>query len=321
MSKIAILGCGQLGSRHLQALKSIEQPLDIFVYDPLQESLDTAKSRYEQFSGKSHPVEFSKTLPRGTEFDLIIVPCSSKVRASVITQFYQHNSAKYMVMEKLLFDKKDQYSEIEKLLEKHNTKAWVNCSMRIMPFYAEVKARLSGEPVVYSVSGSSYGLITNSIHYIDHMAYLNNCTDFLVDTAGLVPLLVDSKRSGYKELNGRLTVRFANGGFGTINCYPTGTMPIQIEISDPKLRCISRESERKAWISSETDNWIWVESEAPIPYQSQMTNWFASDILSKGSCGLVSFRESAKIHMVLLEALEKYIQDKHLAPNGEYSFT
>jgi threonine dehydrogenase-like Zn-dependent dehydrogenase len=40
---IAVVGAGQLGSRHLQSLKGIQLDVRIVVIDPNQESLEIAK--------------------------------------------------------------------------------------------------------------------------------------------------------------------------------------------------------------------------------------------------------------------------------------
>ena len=44
-AKIAVIGSGQIGSRHLQAMALSEIPLAVEVSDPSQNSLDTAKNR------------------------------------------------------------------------------------------------------------------------------------------------------------------------------------------------------------------------------------------------------------------------------------
>ena len=49
MKRIFIIGAGQLGSRHLQALKSSSNSLNIFIVDPSLESLNIAK---EEKSGR-----------------------------------------------------------------------------------------------------------------------------------------------------------------------------------------------------------------------------------------------------------------------------
>ena len=50
MFNVAIIGAGQLGSRHLQGLKLAASPLSITVMDSSEESLKVAKARYEDTS-------------------------------------------------------------------------------------------------------------------------------------------------------------------------------------------------------------------------------------------------------------------------------
>lgn len=47
MYKVAIIGAGQLGSRHLQGLKGAASSLAITVLDSSKESLQVSKERYE----------------------------------------------------------------------------------------------------------------------------------------------------------------------------------------------------------------------------------------------------------------------------------
>ena len=56
MKRIFIIGSGQLGSRHLQALKNIDEELDIYVIDPSNKSLDVAKNRYESITIKDNNI-------------------------------------------------------------------------------------------------------------------------------------------------------------------------------------------------------------------------------------------------------------------------
>ena len=45
---IAVIGAGEVGSRHLQALALLKRPVKIFVVDPSNESLRIAKERFQQ---------------------------------------------------------------------------------------------------------------------------------------------------------------------------------------------------------------------------------------------------------------------------------
>jgi malate/lactate dehydrogenase len=56
--KILILGCGSIGSRHLQALTNLPYDLEIAIIDPNDESKKIAKTRLidSNYDSKKHTV-------------------------------------------------------------------------------------------------------------------------------------------------------------------------------------------------------------------------------------------------------------------------
>ena len=48
MKKIALIGAGQLGSRHLQGLAKSDLEISIEVVEPFEVSRNTAKQRFEE---------------------------------------------------------------------------------------------------------------------------------------------------------------------------------------------------------------------------------------------------------------------------------
>lgn len=320
MRNICILGAGNIGSRHLQALKNVRTPLSICVVDTSPDSLNQAKERYESFPGlvnSKHKLSFYQGFEELPEqIDIAIIATTSSARREVCEKLLRHTSVKIMILEKLLFQKKDDYPFIQKLLKDKKCKGFVNCSMRTMPFYFNLRKEITNLPFNYFVTGSQYGLVTNAIHYIDHMAFLSGSIDFNVDTSALNPVPIENKRRGFLELNGTLNVTFKDGSFGSFSCFPNGDAPVVVEIISPTLRCISKETERKAYIANVDKKWVWEEVETDIPYQSQMTDIIVENLLNKGSCQLVSYDESAKIHLTLLESLLKFLNKyskKHLS--------
>lgn len=324
MSNIAIIGAGQIGSRHLQALKKVRIPLAITVVDPKALSLSVAKERYDSMENGtvSHKLIYKSDMEKmAKKFDVVIVATNSDVRRKVVEKLFKKSNVDYLVLEKLLFQKKEDYAFIDKLLTKHGTKAWVNCSMRTMPFYNSLKKEIKEESVQCVVTGSQYGLVTNAIHYIDHIAFLTDCYEYMVDTVLLDPKPIESKRKGFVELNGTLRVCFKDGSLGTFTCYRNGNAPVVIEIFSKNYRCISKETEQKVWISSPRDNWRWIEVNAKIPFQSKMTTEVVEQLLKKGNCALTSFNKSSKLHIILLEALRKFLNEKARDKFNYHPFT
>ena len=321
MAVIYVVGAGQLGSRHLQALKGVKSSLDIRVVDPSEGSLKIAKERYESVpNGQLHQVSFSTSFDRTDAADIAIVATNSDVRRKAIEGLFDASKTRLLVIEKLLFNQRADYEEIESKLADTAAKAWVNCPMRVMPVYEKIRTSIATSPISYRVTGSQFGLVTNAIHYIDHVAHLCGCTEFELDTSGLDRNSIPSKRPGFLEFNGTLVARFADGSRCEINCYPTGTAPVIVEIFNEKNRYIVRESEGKLWHSGESSNWAWLEQAAPIPYQSQITTEVIESLLSTGDCGLTPYANSAKIHLQLLDTLLKLVRS-HSSETTGYPFT
>jgi predicted dehydrogenase len=318
---IKLVGAGQLGSRHLQALKAIDRPLEIHVVDPSAPSLATARERYEGIGGNAgHKLNYSATVPATGPVDIAIVPTSAAVRRAAIEALLAASPVKYMVLEKLLFVEPGDYQAVSNLLRDKGVRAWVNCPMRVMPVYEAIRASLGQGPVHYRVTGSQFGLVTNAIHYLDHVVHLSGCNEFELDTSGLEERAIDSKRAGYLEYNGTLSARFADGSRCDMTCYPQGNAPVVVEISTPSARFIVRESEGRLWRSTEAAAWKWEEDAAPIPFQSQMTAGIVESLLGRGTCGLSPFEASVQTHRLLLEPLLRHLK-KSVPDAKSYQFT
>lgn len=320
---IYIIGAGQLGSRHLQALAKVVLPLNITVIDPSANSLKTAKERFDSISTKvKHQVKYSKTIDRDKNVvDIAIIASSSDVRKKIIEELLSKKTVKYLILEKLLFNRKSDYDKIGKLLKTKKVQAWVNCSMRNMPFYHELKEKFKSKPIIYTATGSQYGLVTNAIHYLDYIAYLTDCYEFEVITANLDKKPIASKRKGFLELNGTLVVRFSEGTIASLTCFNQGDAPVQATILNSEFQCISRETQSKAWLSSPRNDWNLDEVDSKIPFQSQATTWLVEDILETGDCKLVSFQDSVKVHLQLLEPLRKFLNKNSKEQYNYYPFT
>lgn len=325
MKNIFIIGAGQLGSRHLQALRNFNNPLNIFIVDPNLNSLKIARERYESSSGiNCNRISYSKSLEEvncDSKIDIVIIATASNVRAKVTFDLLKTFEVKTIVFEKILFQKQNDYFLINKLLSEKKVKAYVNCPMRMMSFYNEIQSSFKGTKFTYIVSGGKYGLVTNLIHYIDHMAFLNDTIDYETSTIHLENELFESKRKGFYELNGTINVNFKNGTHGIISCNSKGNLPGVIQAFNENLHFISMESEGKVLISRKEKDWKWEEREFIIPYQSELTAILVEDLFLNDHCSLPSYEESMKLHLPHLNSLLKFINKNSKIKFDHFPFT
>ncbi len=313
MKTAYVIGAGQLGSRHAQALKAV-QGLRIRVIDPSPDALALAEERFAAAPGKDEKqASFHRSLPPAEKVDLAIIATTARHRRQAIETLLEAHEVRFLVLEKILFPKREDYAAVGELLKRKQVRSWVNCPMRMIPCYAGLKERLGGGPVFYQVSGSRFGLATSAIHYLDHLAYLTRNRSFTLDTSDLEPELLESKRHGYQELAGTLRIRGADGSIAVLSSHRAGDKPLIVSIESQGFRYIGRETEGLAWTST-APSWEWREEEAPITYQSRLTTLLAEALFSTGDCQLTPYEESAALHLLLHDAFMRFLKNAPQLP-------
>ena len=316
MRNILLIGGGQLGSRHLQALKKVEkEDFRIFVMDPSPNSLEVCSARFEEVSSEAnHQLHLVSTLEEVTVSDLFlcVVATNSACRFEMTLKAAKMFKINSLLLEKILFNHKDQYLHFIEAIGDLRKSTWVNCCMRMQDLYKEMRGCLdasSNGPLLYDVSGSQFGLVTNAIHYVDHACYLIGNSEFEVDTSRLGSV-IESKRKGFYEINGTLSILFSNGSVVNISCLEEGSLPVEIGIKNKTAKYIVRENEDLFWHSSEESKWRWSEDKLGLKFQSNLTNIVVENILDGEAPTLPSIEESCKVHLNLLPALGMYASRK-----------
>src|SRR5690606_4328307 len=128
---IMIIGAGNLGSRHLQGLKSTPADTLIYIIDPAESSLALSLERWKELTPPQEARFFKKIPPGIDKIDLAIIACSADVRAQVTQELLQTVRTNAILFEKVLFQNLDDYDSIQSLLQKENVAAWVNCPRRL----------------------------------------------------------------------------------------------------------------------------------------------------------------------------------------------
>ena len=325
MKNIVIIGAGNIGSRHLQALKAVKEALKIFVIDPNIKSLNEAKEKYllMHSNNNQHEIEFfQEIIEFNEEIDIAIVATCSDIRRQIIENLLKLNTVKYFILEKILFQKVEDYDKIKDLFRKKKCKAWVNCTRRIIPIYKEeIKSWFYKKKFIFSVTGSNWGLMSNIIHYLDYMVLLLEDYDFIIDSTYLNPISIQSKRKEFLEFTGLLQVHFKNGSHGIFQCFPTGKLPLIEEIVSDSLRAqiFWEDLNLKVW--NHKNNLKWDQYEIKMVYTSELTTGVVEEILNEYKCSLTSFDDSMKIHLKLYNQIINFLNINSDIKYNYYPFT
>lgn len=303
MYKVAIIGAGQLGSRHLQGLKVAASPLEITVMDSNEDSLNVAKERYDTVTAIGEKsisyVTSIEELP--TELDLVVIATGSKPRSAIVHSLLNHTEVKYLVLEKVLFPTLVEYGQIARLLKEKDVRCWVNCPRRMFGSYKQIKELIdTSQPVYITKADEDWGLCCNSIHMIDIFMYLTGETTYTIETKWLNNKIEESKRGGYIEMTGKLEVTTPKGNVLTLISEKNFDGEKNFMIENGNDMYVISEGGGRWSLNGEEHQYM-------MPYQSQLTGVLADEILKTGGCSLTPYAVSAEYHKPFIEAvLQKY---------------
>lgn len=307
MFNISIIGAGQLGSRHLQGLKTAKLDMKIEVVDTSEDSLSMSRLRYEQVSNNNQvkDIRFIKSIAElSDELDLVIIATGSGPRCAITKELIKNKKIKNIIFEKVLFQKIEDYTEIENLLVDNNINAWVNCTRRMYSFYNDLKERFfDSNKLILSVTGGNWGLGCNSIHFIDLLAYISNAKQYEVKASALDPEFLSSKRVGYVEFSGVLSATTERGDILTLMSQKGSIAPTIVTIQSDKLTVIIDETNQ---VMYSLESGKCVKSDIQLPYQSQLTGIVAEEILLQRISSLTTFKESRTLHLAFMKPVLKF---------------
>ncbi|MCH7535881.1 MAG: hypothetical protein IH948_09110, partial [Bacteroidetes bacterium] len=233
---------------------------------------------------EKHELTSSTRIPsKKTPIDLAIVATRSDVRASVIEKLLEKNDVKYLILEKVLFSKKEEYNRISTLLENNNVKTWVNCPRRIYPSYLDFKSKIkNAKKVEFSVAGVDWGMASNSIHFIDLFAFLLDVDEVTIDNCELENQDIDNN---FILFFGSLAGT-GNGHTISINCEDGDKTTVAVEIICDDIIYSIDETNNLLTITEGKNNWRSTETDFNVPVQSQLTHLVLDDLINNQTCGL-----------------------------------
>ncbi len=304
MKKIIIIGCGELGSRFLQAAAQVENVSLIDIVEPYEKARETARQRLELvlLPGSVLQVNWLKGISevRNT-YDLCIIATQADGREYVFEQIVQLG-IKNVLMEKIVCQSERLYLKMLHITEKNQMNVWVNCKTRIYPIWAYVKTKINeGEKVLYHSIGGNHGLCTNGLHSLDLFVFLSN-SEKLVEAGSQIDSQVHlTKRKKY-DLSGSFSCRGANNSSCIIDYSKYSQSSVLEIVKTENYRWVIDHATRQAYEGSLNNKWVM----EPILFEgdlsvSAMSKGFISDILAYNNCGLPNIRQTYPAHKYLFQ--------------------
>ena len=307
---IAIIGAGQLGSRHLQGLSRLSVDCEIDVVDPSSTSLEVARQRFEEMPNNKAvrcvryhtAIDF---LPK--DLDFVVIATSADVRFGVLESLLKHARVRLLLLEKVLFQRVSDYAQAQELLRQHGVKAWVNCPRRAYSIYSEIREFFAGEKLLYAQAmGGDWGLGCNGIHFIDLFAMLTGERLESLDTTGLDKQLLLSKRKGFVEFTGILRGSYMSGTNIEIVSLEKSSARLLITLRSEHRTCIVDEAAGCVFLLDSSKGTSWERKEFRAPFLSELITGLVGQILETETCALPTLEEAVEYHLPFIKSMGAY---------------
>jgi hypothetical protein len=311
--KVIIIGCGQLGSRHLQSIAKIDEPLEIKVVEPNNDNQRIGAERLSEVLPQNNKIniEWLETLEKlNGGSDLTIVATTSRGRAEIITKLVDRGHKRFLI-EKMVCQSKGEYESILEAFENQQAKGWVDCTRRYFPFYERIIPLMENEKnLIFNVTGGNHGLGSNAIHLLDLFWWIGGMSKNLkLNGDYLTPTLLPNRRgSDLIELAGTIIASTPEGSFASISFHHENDASILINMTSDNYRIFVNETNDKALIASKENNWQWEEHAFETVYSSNLTSKIALSIFETDSCNLPSLQESFLLHDELFRIFNHHIK-------------
>lgn len=304
MYSIILIGAGQLGSRHLQALSRSSLSLHIDVVDPAQDALDIAAARYAEMPQGDTSVSYYTDIPSEKGYGVAVIATSSGVRADVTRALIARCSVRYIIFEKVLFSRLEEYDAIESLLRQKNIRAWVNCPRRMYPLTQDIKELVQGGPLLLTMQGGMWGLGCNAIHAVDLLACLTGELEFAWDTTYLDPMIHASPRAGYDEFSGLLLARSTDGASRLVlHAQHRSAAPATMHIITETVKIDLDEASGTGTLYRLDTGWKPEPLSYRIPYQSELTQLVVESLMLQQATMLTTYEDSCVLHKNFIHTL------------------
>lgn len=307
--RIILVGCGNIGSRHLQAIAKLPYGIKVDIVEPSDNAQNLAKSRLDEisFNKTDHKFSWYKSISELTDTgDITIVTTYSVGRVDLIIELMNKGNRRFLI-EKMVCQSVNEYNHILEELKNHNGKAWVNITPRCFKSYRKIKEFLPKEKAInFSVkTNSKNGLGTNAIHYIDLFSWFINDNKITLDGKSLSNELLANKRgANLKEFSGTITGIANDDSSLSITFLPELHDEIIVEISIDTIKILIDETNGKITTSGLTYNG---DLEFTYEHVSSTSTEIINNILQDDNCQLPTLLDSLNGHSELFRIFNAHI--------------
>ena len=310
MQNLAFIGCGGIGRCHIEGVLNKKISNNLILIDRSKESLELTVlsiKKHKNFTDEIKITTYGDIKDCREDIDYALISTCSNIRHKLLNDLLKtQKKIKHIILEKVLFDRMNQYDDISKFISK-DTKIWVNTSRRHFDCYREAKLFLANDEITnINITGGGFGLGCNGIHFLDLVSFFSDTPKISSIHNALDECIYPSKRDGFIEFHGSILGSSNHINF-IINSIANIKSPTVISIISKGKMVYINEGQGKMIL---IDNIKETRKEINfiLPLLSEFSPEIVANLLKEGECMLPELQESAQIHKPLINLFHNHAQ-------------
>lgn len=306
MNRIIIIGTGNIGKRHLQAISNLHAEHEVLCYDIFLQSLDSIAPFCEKnnilIKKLACTADFSNVLDHVDSTTVIIVATTAKGRKDILEKIIKRKPLA-IIAEKPVCQTIDEYESLLELNKEHAVPIYVNFSRHVCPDYQAIYNKMIGkEQIYFSANFSNIGFGCNGIHLLELATWLLSANDYEIITSK-VTSIYKSKRKGFHDFSGKLTLKINGVHSCTITIMDGKTVDFIEVVCEDTLYKIFETVNKK--IVVEAGSGLIVQN-FRLEFCSEITGKVVSDIVHGRVPKLPQIKDTYLAHKILFDFMKRH---------------
>jgi len=309
---ILLIGCGNIGLRHLQSILTMQNNKTISIVDPSKSSLQKAADLNSDSVNTINKINLYTSINEINnmhEVDIALIATSASVRANIIKELFCKTTPKHLILEKLLFTRTDDLKFFYDFFKSFKTKVWVNQWLDSEISHIS-KLLPKNKKFNLEISGKQWGLCCNSVHFIEWFHSLTSRQSIEVKEHQFSKI-IEAKRPGFYEILGSITLESNSGNslrlLSLEGFDPKESINIKISWMNSQISCVWTDDNLIGYLKN--DNELKKPIKEKIKYQSQRTHQVIYDLISKNYCSLPNYELSYKHHLLFYPLFDEFFKN------------
>lgn len=311
MKFILIVGIGNMGKAHYEAISRVKIKKKIYLFDKLINN----KKNLKLINDNYNESEICKSIDLiRNKIDLLILSTTAESRYSALIIILQHVKVDKILFEKFLFQNFNHYKKVKIILSKKKIKSWVHLPLRINPFFKKIKKEITKHNIFNLRSiGGDWSMSTNIVHTLDLFIFLTGSKEIeILNKYFDKKKIYSKKREKYEDVNGFVFMKSKNNHFLEISKDKYSLRPKEFEFLTKKSHYIISNN---YLYSRNLNNWEFIKNDFEFPYLRTIGKKLLGDILINGKSNLPTYNDALISHKLVFELFS------HIKKNNKLNIT